>query len=167
MNADANTPSGAPGTDAIGPGNDLGEEAVVDLLVRGFTEHCLTIFKEVAEDRQSLDDGIHDINVQAETLNTLFMGRSAIREVKTHPWNAPDQLGAYLRDAIGLDQPPSECVQAALVHLATMIMRTIQGNPKAWEGEVEALRMEMRDLLMGRRPLDDGQSEADEDILPM
>lgn len=167
MTADANTPAGSPGTGAIGAGNDLGEEAVVELLVRGFTDHCLSIFQAVAEGGQSLDDGINDINAQADSLNTLFMGRSTIRELTTHPWNSPDQLGVYLRDAMGLDQPPGECVQAALVHLATMIMRAIQAKPEGWQGEVEALRIEMRDLLMGRRPLDDGQSPVDGDTLPM
>lgn len=159
MTADAAPPQGVP-FPALMNANDLGDEAVVELLVRGFTDKALEIFQAIAAGERDLDDGAEEIGSQAEALNGLFLGDTDLAGVKIHPWNSPEQLGAYLRDALGLDFPPEECVRAGLIHLATLIMHSIQGSPDNWEAEVEALRMEMRDLLLGRQPLDDGADEA-------
>jgi hypothetical protein len=164
MTADAAPPQGVR-FPALEAGNDLGDEAVVELLVRGFIDRALDIFHAVARDERTLDDGVGEIGAQAETLNSLFLGASDMTGVILHPWNSPEQLGAYMRDAMGLDFPPEECVRAGLIHLATLMMHTIQGAPDNWQSEVETMRMEMRDLLLGRRPLSDDDGEADE--LPM
>lgn len=159
MTADAAPPQGVP-FPALMNANDLGDEAVVELLVRGFTDKALDIFQAVAAGERGLDDGADEIGAQAEALNGLLLGKISLSDVKIHPWNSPEQLGVYLRDALSLDFPPDECVRAGLIHLATLIMHAIQGSPDNWEAEVEALRVEMRDLLLGRQPLDDGADEA-------
>lgn len=159
MTADAAPPQGVP-FPALMNANDLGDEAVVELLVRGFTDKALDIFQAIAAGERDLDDGAEEIGAQAQALNSLFLGDADLADVKIHPWNSPEQLGVYLRDALGLDFPPEECVRAGLIHLATLIMHAIQGSPDNWEAEVEALRLEMRDLLLGRQPLDDGADEA-------
>lgn len=159
MTADAAPPQGVP-FPALQNANDLGDEAVVELLVRGFIDKALDIFQAIAAGERDLEDGAEEIGAQAEALNSLLLGQISLVGVKTHPWNSPEQLGAYLRDALGLDFPPEECVRAGLIHLATLIMHAIQGSPDNWETEVEALRLEMRDLLLGRQPLDDGADEA-------
>lgn len=159
MTADAAPPQGVPFPALLGA-NDLGDEAVVELLVRGFTDKALDIFQAVAAGERGLDDGVEEIGAQAEALNSLFLGAVSLADVKIHAWNSPEQLGAYLRDALGLDFPPDESVRAGLIHLTTLIMHAIQGSPDNWEAEVEALRMEMRDLLLGRQPLDGGEDEA-------
>ena len=159
MTADAAPPQGVP-FPALQNANDLGDEAVVELLVRGFIDKALDIFQAIAAGERDLEDGAEEIGAQAEALNGLLLGQISLVGVKTHPWNSPEQLGAYLHDALGLDFPPEECVRAGLIHLATLIMHAIQGSPDNWETEVEALRLEMRDLLLGRQPLDDGADEA-------
>lgn len=163
MTANAAPPPGIPFHLPEGA-NDLGDAAVVELLVRVYTDRCLDVFQAIARDERTLDDGVSEINAHAETLNGLFLGVSVITDVTLHPWNSPDQLGAYLRDALGLDFPPDECVRAGLIHLATLMMRAIQGAPDAWESEAEAMRLEMVELLLGRQPL---ESAADDDALPM
>lgn len=159
MTADAAPPQGVP-FPAQQNANDLGDEAIVELLVRGFIDKALDIFQAVAAGERDLEDGAEEIGAQAEALNGLLLGQITLAGVKTHPWNSPEQLGVYLREALGLDFPPEECVRAGLIHLATLIMHAIQGSPDNWEAEVEALRMEMRDLLLGRQPLDGGADEA-------
>jgi hypothetical protein len=161
MTADA-APQGVP-FPALENATDLADEAVVELLVRGFCDRALEIFHSIADDERGLDDGVEEIGVIAEKLNSVFLGLDATTSAIIHPWNSPDQLGVYLRDAMGLDFPPAECVRAGLIHLATLMMHTIQGAPESWESEVEAMRLDMRDLLLGRQALEEEGGEE----LPM
>ena len=148
---------------ALENATDLADEAVVELLVRSFCDQALEIFHAIANDERNLDDGVGEIGAVAETLNSVFLGLDKSTSAITRPWNSPDQLGAYLRDAMGLDFPPDECVRAGLIHLATLMMHTIQGAPDTWESEVEAMRLDMRDLLLGRYALENQGGEE----LPM
>lgn len=161
MTSDETIPAGV--AFDIGHANDLGDEKVVELLVRGYIDRCLDAFQEVARGECDLDEAVGQIAAQAETLNDLFLGVSSITDVVLHPWNSPDQLGVYLRDAMGLDAAPDACVRGALIQLATLLMHTIEGNPQGWENEAENLRHDMRDLLLGRVSLDDGEGDGSED----
>jgi hypothetical protein len=149
MTADAPLPQGVLVIGLDGA-NDLADEKVVDLLVRGFTDQCLSVFQSVAEGERDLDLAVADIGFQAETLNALFLGFSPIDAVILHPWNSPDQLGAYLREALGLDFPNDQCVKAAFVHVATLLMQSLQHAPDSWEQEAEELRADLCELLLGR-----------------
>jgi hypothetical protein len=142
----------------LGGANDLGDERVVELLVRGYVDRCLGSFREAAEGRVSQDEAVDGIYQLAGALNAVFLGTSGFHTLTVHPWNAPDQLGVFLRDTLDLDFPPDECVRAALVHLATQIMLGVQQPQPEWEGMIEDLSVEMRDLLLGRAPAGDGEA---------
>lgn len=152
MTADA-APQGVP-FPVLAQANDLGDPAVVELLVRSYTDRALEVFQAISDGRRDLNDGAEEIGAQAEVLNGLFLGLTELPGVAIRPWNAPEQLGVYLRDIIGLDFPPQECVRAGLIHLATLMMHAIQASPGNWQDEVEAMRLEMRDLLLGVRPME-------------
>lgn len=160
MSTDASLPQGI-SFSLVEGSNDMGDEKVVELLVRGFFDQCLGAFQGVLEGQRDLDDAVADIGVQAETLNALFLGTSPIADVTLHPWNHPDQLGVYIRDALGLDFPPDQSVKAAFVHVATLLMRVLQGNRDGWEKEAEDMRLDLRDLLLGRQALDGGAGDGD------
>lgn len=138
--------------------NDLADERVVELLVRGYVDRCLAAFRDAAEGRVSQDDAVDDIYQLASALNAVFLGTSGFHTLTVHPWNAAGQLGVFLRDTLDLDFPPGECVRASLVHLATQIMLGVQQPQPEWEGMVEQLTIDMRDLLLGRAPDDDGEA---------
>ena len=132
--------------------NDLSDPGVVELLVRGYVDQCLSAFQEVLRGNVEQDTAIDAINAQAAALNTVFLGTSGFETVIVHPWNSADQLGQFLQDTVGLDFPAEDCVRASLIHLATHVMHAIQGGAEAWEEQVDALVGEMRDLLLGRLP---------------
>lgn len=132
--------------------NDLSDPGVVELLVRGYVDQCLSAFQEVLRGNVEQDAAIDAINAQAAALNTVFLGTSGFETVIVHPWNSADQLGQFLQDTVGLDFPAEDCVRASLIHLATHVMHAIQGGADAWEAQVDALVGEMRDLLLGRLP---------------
>ncbi len=132
--------------------NDLSDPGVVELLVRGYVDQCLSAFQEVLRGNVEQDAAIDAINAQAAALNAVFLGTSGFDTVIVHPWNSADQLGQFLQDTVGLDFPAEDCVRASLIHLATHVMHAIQGGAEAWEEQVDALVGEMRDLLLGRLP---------------
>ncbi len=132
--------------------NDLGDQAVVELLVRGYVDQCLAAFQEVLKEAVDQDTAIDAIYRQATALNAVFLGTSGFDTVIAHPWNSADQLGVFLRDTLDFDFPPEECVRAAFIHLATHIMHAIQAGEGAWEDQVDGLVMDLRDLLLGRLP---------------
>ena len=132
--------------------NDLSDPGVVELLVRGYVDQCLSAFQEVLRGNVEQDAAIDAINAQAAALNAVFLGTSGFDTVVVHPWNSADQLGQFLQDTVGLDFPAEDCVRASLIHLATHVMHAIQGGADAWEAQVDALVGEMRDLLLGRLP---------------
>ena len=132
--------------------NDLSDPGVVELLVRGYVDQCLSAFQEVLRGNVEQDAAIDAINAQAAALNAVFLGTSGFETVIVHPWNSADQLGQFLQDTVGLDFPAEDCVRASLIHLATHVMHAIQGGEEAWEAQVDALVGEMRDLLLGRLP---------------
>lgn len=132
--------------------NDLSDPGVVELLVRGYVDQCLSAFQEVLRGNVEQDTAIDAINAQAAALNAVFLGTSGFDTVIVHPWNSADQLGQFLQDTVGLDFPAEDCVRASLIHLATHVMHAIQGGAEAWEEQVDALVGEMRDLLLGRLP---------------
>lgn len=132
--------------------NDLSDPGVVELLVRGYVDQCLSAFQQVLGEAVDQDTAIDAINAQATALNAVFLGTSGFSTVVVHPWNSADQLGVFLRDSLDLDFPPEDCARAALIHLATHVMYAIQGGEAAWEQQVDALVGEMRDLFLGRLP---------------
>lgn len=132
--------------------NDLSDPGVVELLVRGYVDQCLSAFQEVLRGNVEQDAAIEAINAQATALNAVFLGTSGFDTVIVHPWNSTDQLGLFLQDTVGLDFPAEDCVRASLIHLATHVMHAIQGGAETWEEQVDALVGEMRDLLLGRLP---------------
>lgn len=139
-----------------GGSNDLGDEAVVTLLLRGFVDRCLDAFHDALMGARSQDEASEDIYALAMALNDLFLGLEPFESVTLQPWNAPDQLGVFLCDTLDLDFAPDEGVRAALVLLATHIMKALE-KPEAERGpEVEGLLLEMRDLMLGRLPEEEG-----------
>lgn len=134
--------------------NDLGDERVVLLLVRGYVDICLAQFQAALDGSLSQDDAAETMYNQAQALNAVFLGQSGLPTVTTHGWNDPDQLGAFLRDTLELDYPADECVRVLLVHMATQIMTTLQGAQQDWQQQVDAMVAEVRDLLLGRLPAD-------------
>lgn len=139
---------------ATGGRNDLADEQVVGLLVRGYVDRALALFHEALGGTRTQDDAIDGIYRVATALNTIFLGTSGLTTVTIHPWNAPDQLGVFLRDTLDLDFPPDECVRALLVHMATQMMLALQGAQPDWQDHIEAMVLEVRDLLLGRLPDD-------------
>jgi HD-like signal output (HDOD) protein len=141
--------------------NDLADESVVRLLVRGFIDLSLAAFQEVLHKGLSEDDAIDGINRQATALNSVFLGTSGISNVVTHPWNSPEQLGAFLKDTVALDFPEDDCVRAMLIHLATQLMHALRLPDEDRNEEVEALTLDAADLLLGRAPQDDDEIDID------
>lgn len=135
---------------------DLADEGVVGLLVRGYIDVCLERFQEAVRGEKSQDTASEEIFALASALNAVFLGDSGFGEIVARPWNSPDQLGTFLRDALDLDFAADESVRATLIHTATLLMHVLQGAKGDWEDEVEALVVETRDLLLGRTP-DDGE----------
>ncbi|MBP2298752.1 hypothetical protein [Azospirillum picis] len=141
--------------------NDLSDEGVVRLLVRGFIDQALAAFTEVLHGRLDQDEAVDGINRQATALNAVFLGTSGFDTVIAHPWNAPDQLGAFLKDVVALDYPEDDCVRAMLIHLATQVMHALRLPDEDRNEEVEALTLDAADLLLGRAPEDDGEIDID------
>jgi HD-like signal output (HDOD) protein len=141
--------------------NDLADENVVRLLVRGFIDLSLAAFQEVLRKELSEDDAIDGINRQATALNSVFLGTSGFNNVVTHPWNSPEQLGAFLKDTVALDFPEDDCVRAMLIHLATQLMHALRLPDEERNEEVEALTLDAADLLLGRAPQDDDEIDID------
>lgn len=139
-----------PVTPQTGGVNDLGDEAVVTLLVRSYVDRCLDSFHDALTGARTQDDASEDIYAVAMALNDLLLGLEPFDGVTLHPWNDPDQLGVFLRDTLDLDFPPDECVRAALVLLATHIMDILRKPEEERGPEIEALIVETRDLLLGR-----------------
>ncbi|CAO3420734.1 hypothetical protein [Azospirillum doebereinerae] len=141
--------------------NDLADEAVVRLLVRGFIDQSLAAFQEVLHGRVGEDEAIDGINRQATALNSVFLGTSGLGSVVTHPWNTPEQLGAFLQDTVALEFPEDDCVRAMLIHLATQVMHALRMPDEERNEEVEALTLDAADLLLGRAPQDDDEIDID------
>lgn len=141
--------------------NDLADEAVVRLLVRGFIDLSLAAFQEVLQGNLEQDEAIDGINRQAVALNSVFLGTSGFDTVIAHPWNTPDQLGAFLQDTVALDFPADDCVRAMLIHLATQLMHALRLPDEDRNEEVEALTLDAADLLLGRAPQDDDEIDID------
>lgn len=141
--------------------NDLADEAVVRLLVRGFIDLSLAAFQEVLQGNLEQDEAIDGINRQAIALNSVFLGTSGFDTVIAHPWNTPEQLGAFLQDTVALEFPEDDCVRALLIHLATQLMHALRLPDEDRNEEVEALTLDAADLLLGRAPQDDGEIDID------
>lgn len=141
--------------------NDLADEGVVRLLVRGFIDLSLAAFQEVLHKELAEDDAIDGINRQAIALNSVFLGTSGFTNVVAHPWNSPEQLGAFLKDTVALDFPEDDCVRAMLIHLATQLMHALRLPDEDRNEEVEALTLDAADLLLGRAPQDDDEIDID------
>ncbi|MBP2227555.1 hypothetical protein [Azospirillum agricola] len=141
--------------------NDLADESIVRLLVRGFIDQSLAAFQEVLHGRLGEDEAIDGINRQATALNSVFLGTSGLDSVVTHPWNSPDQLGAFLQDVVALEYPEDDCVRAMLIHLATQLMHALRLPDEERNEEVEALTLDAADLLLGRAPEEDDGFDID------
>ena len=135
---------------ATGGNVDLGDPAIVELVVRNFVDQTFGLFQRVVAGEVSQDDASEAIYGQAIGLNALFLGLSDFKNVVIHPWNSPDQLGSYIQDMVDFDFPPEECVRAAFVHMATHVMKLVSEEPDDWKQQVEGLVGELRDLLLGR-----------------
>jgi hypothetical protein len=140
---------------------DLADERIVELLVRGFVDQALAGFHRALGGEAELDDVVMDLNHVAVAYNAVFLGFSGIEKLKIHSWNAPDQLGVFLRDTVGLEYPPNDTVRAALIQLATQVMLCIQQSEEDWKTGVERMIGQVRDLLLGRLP------EGYEDAQPL
>lgn len=138
--------------------NDLADEKIVGLLVRGYVDSCLAGFQQAINGEREQGDVADDLYRLAGAFNEVFLGRSGLSNLTVHPWNSAEQLGAFLRDTVGLDFPPEECVRATLIHLATQVMLALQESEATWRENVEILILEVRDLLLGRIP-DSGSEE--------
>ncbi|HYH22024.1 MAG TPA: hypothetical protein VD995_25745 [Azospirillum sp.] len=132
--------------------NDLADEAVVELLVRGYVDKCLEAFQQAMTDAVTQDEAVDSIYRLASALNAVFLGQTGFDTIVVHGWNSPEQLGAFLRDTLDFDFPPEECVRATLVHMATHVMYALQGSQPDWKDQVDSLVAEVRDLLLGRLP---------------
>lgn len=139
--------------DAYGP-NDLADDRVVRLLVRGYVDLCLERFQDAFSGSATQDESADAIYRYAQALNAVFLGTSGLDGLSAHGWNSPDQLGVFLRDTMDFDFPPDECVRALLVHMATQIMVVLQGSRPDWQDKVDAMVDEVCDLLLGRLPDD-------------
>ena len=135
--------------------NDLADETVGQLLVRQFVDLSLDAFNQVLQGKLDLDEAVDGINRQATALNAVFLGTSGFETVVTHPWNTPEQLGAFLKDTVALEYPEDDCVRAMLIHLATQLMHALRLPDEDRQEEVEALTLDAADLLLGRKPEDD------------
>lgn len=135
---------------ASGGACDLGDPAIVELLVRNFVDQTFSVFHRVLAGEATQDDASEAIYGQALGLNALFLGTAEFKNVVSHPWNSPDQLGSYIQDTVDFDFPPEECVRAAFVHMATHVMRLLKDEPDDWKLQVDGLVGELRDLLLGR-----------------
>lgn len=132
--------------------NDLADERVVELLVRGYVDRALAAFQEALKGNVTQDTAIEAINAQATALNAVFLGTSGFDTVIAHPWNAADQLGEFLRDTLDLQYPADDAVRAALIHLATQIMTAVRGEESVWKDQVNTLARQWTELLVGRLP---------------
>ena len=141
--------------------NDLADETVVRLLVRQFIDLSLDAFNQVLQGKLDQDEAVDGINRQATALNAVFLGTSGFETVITHPWNTPEQLGAFLKDMVALEYPEDDCVRAMLIHLATQVMHALRLPEEDRHEEVEALTLDAADLLLGREPEDDDDLEID------
>ncbi|MFD1624314.1 hypothetical protein [Azospirillum griseum] len=141
--------------------NDLSDESVVRLLVRHFIDYSLAAFQGALHKARTDDDAVEAINRQAIALNAVFLGTSGISSVTTHAWNSPEQLGAFLKDTVGLEYPEDDCVRAMLIHLATQLMHSLRLPDEDRNEEVEALTLDAADLLLGRAPQDDDEIDID------
>lgn len=131
---------------------DLGDEAIVDLLVHNFVDFSLARFQQTLDGRRELDDVIDEINNLAVAYNSVFLGSAPIEHLRVHPWNSADQLGVFLRETLELDDAPEIAVRATLIRLATRVMRSIQADGETWTVNAETTIGEVRDLLLGRLP---------------
>ncbi len=141
--------------------NDLADETVVRLLVRQFIDLSLDAFNQVLQGKLDQDEAVDGINRQATALNAVFLGTSGFETVVTHPWNTPEQLGAFLKDVVALEYPEDDCVRAMLIHLATQVMHALRLPEEDRHEEVEALTLDAADLLLGRAPEDDDDLEIE------
>lgn len=141
--------------------NDLGDETVVRLLVRQFIDLSLDAFNQVLQGKLDQDEAVDGINRQATALNAVFLGTSGFETVITHPWNSPEQLGAFLKDMVALEYPEDDCVRAMLIHLATQVMHALRLPDEDRQEEVEALTLDAADLLLGRAPEDEIDIDID------
>lgn len=141
--------------------NDLGDETVVRLLVRQFIDLSLDAFNQVLQGKLDQDEAVDGINRQATALNAVFLGTSGFETVITHPWNTPEQLGAFLKDMVALECPEDDCVRAMLIHLATQVMHALRLPDEDRQEEVEALTLDAADLLLGRAPEDEIDIDID------
>lgn len=141
--------------------NDLADETVVRLLVRQFIDLSLDAFNQVLQGKLDQDEAVDGINRQATALNAVFLGTSGFETVITHPWNTPEQLGAFLKDVVALEYPEDDCVRAMLIHLATQVMHALRLPEEDRHEEVEALTLDAADLLLGRAPEDDDDLEIE------
>ncbi|HYF90314.1 hypothetical protein [Azospirillum sp.] len=141
--------------------NDLADETVVRLLVRQFIDLSLDAFNQVLQGKLDQDEAVDGINRQATALNAVFLGTSGFETVITHPWNTPEQLGAFLKEMVALEYPEDDCVRAMLIHLATQVMHALRLPDEDRHEEVEALTLDAADLLLGREPEDEVDIDID------
>ena len=131
---------------------DLQDVSLVELLVRSFTSKCLDAFRLALRDDVTLDEAVAKIDRLATAMNDVFLGMDPAGTVQCGPWNTPEQLGQFLQDGLGLEEPAEQSVRAVLIRLATAVMTALQRREGDWPSRLDMLVAEVRDLLCGKPP---------------
>lgn len=143
--------------------SDLGDSKVVELLVRHYVERCLEAVADAAAGRRDADEVSEELYRAAEVMNGLFLGDPEIGPVVRHPWNAPDRLGAFLRDTMEFEEPAEFAVRAAFVRLATLLTGEVAGQEDELRGRsIELMILEVTRLLLGDLP----ETAPDDEVAP-
>lgn len=144
--------------------NDLGDRKVVELLVRTFADRCFAALSSAARGERDADEAAEEIHRAAEAMNGVFLGDPDITGVVRHPWNAPERLGAFLRDTLGFEDPIEFAVRAAFVRLGTLLTGEVAGQDEdVRAGSIELMVGEVTSLLLGELPT---TAPADQDVVP-
>jgi len=144
--------------------NDLGDRKVVGLLVRTFVDRCLAAVSAAASGERDADLASEELHRTAEVMNGLFLGDPEIGPVKRGPWNTPEQLGAFLRETMGFEDPAEFAVRAAFVRLASILTGDVAGQEDELRARsIEQIVGEVTSLLLGELP---ETAPADDEVAP-
>lgn len=98
----------------------LGDPDEVEMLVRQFCAEAQRIQIEAGAARMTHGDALQALDKAARDTSAIFMGQSTA--YRAMPFNAPDQIGPFVKQRMGIEGEPSEACYVMLMNTATQIM---------------------------------------------
>ncbi|NPT44368.1 hypothetical protein GNZ12_24260 [Paraburkholderia sp. 1N] len=119
----------------------LNEPRVVDRLIRDWTIRALHVLTK--------PDALARLDFECVRMNNLFLGVTPNDEFERGPWNTPEQLGTYIRQALRIDGEDRLAVRDAFMWYIDKFTDVYEPGDEFESALVAPLINQLRDALIG------------------